>query len=423
MINYLQEFEMNPQVRAELIEYVQSTRLKDFLIITEPISRQINEKYSMNEGPKNREINEKYSMNVELIPTEANETHFINAEMISRDIDEKLLALFTNNCLIDQRNPEKSQNQLVTTVNSIINEYSSTFQSCEAKYNTNKTHSLPDIDSVLCLFLREFLTIYPTSGFQDYFSDFHIRNKYNAVCLSMLSKLKQISKYPSDIQYIYAELFRSISQPFALKYMMDFLLLKINENLVYNKIKSEWAQDFINIACRPPFKNILKEFRPNAKRKLRNILEEVTPNIMLIKFPKKIYGFTLKSQRIAIKMFNEIRGEKGATFIIYLHELAHFLQRTECNTIEEAIKHTSPNRGFGSEGGSALIIKIFGEELKLISYSAAEYIVNGSLPNDLLQFQNEFKAHMSKVEEGYISLTKFSDQGIHFGICASFYVD
>ena len=166
MINYLQEFEMNPQVRAELIEYVQSTRLKDFLIITEPISRQINEKYSMNEGPKNREINEKYSMNVELIPTEANETHFINAEMISRDIDEKLLALFTNNCLIDQRNPEKSQNQLVTTVNSIINEYSSIFQSCEVKYNTSNTDSLPDIDSVLCLFLREFLKIYPTSDFQ-----------------------------------------------------------------------------------------------------------------------------------------------------------------------------------------------------------------------------------------------------------------
>ena len=204
---------------------------------------------------------------------------------------------------------------------------------------------------------------------------------------------------------------------------MDFLLLKINENLVYTKIKSEWAQDFINIVCQPPFKNILKEFRPNTERKLRNILEEVTHNIILIKFPKRIYGFTLKAQRIAIKMFNEYRGEKGATFVNYLQELAHYLQRTECNTIEEAIKGTSPDQGSGSEGGSAVITKIFGKNLTFISYPAAEYIVNGSLPNELLQFQEEFNTHMSKTEKGYISLAKFSDQEIHFGICASFYED
>ena len=94
MINYLQEFEMNPEIRAELIEYVQSSRLKDFLIITEPISRQINERNSTNAESKSREINENCSMNAELIPTEANEKHFINAELISRDIDEKLLEFF-----------------------------------------------------------------------------------------------------------------------------------------------------------------------------------------------------------------------------------------------------------------------------------------------------------------------------------------
>ena len=65
--------------------------------------------------------------------------------------------------------------------------------------------------------------------------------------------------------------------------------------------------------------------------------------------PQKIFGITLKTRSISIKYFEGSTGSQGASFVIYLHELAHFLSRADCTTISDAFLRKSQEAGENEE--------------------------------------------------------------------------
>ena len=147
----------------------------------------------------------------------------------------------------------------------------------------------------------------------------------------------------------------------------------------------------------------------------------MTHNIILIEMPKFTSGLTLISQTIAIKLFKQKVGAKGASFIVYLHELAHYLQRIRCNTVLEAGKKKSLDNFRVSEGGNLLEETLFGKVLERVSIPAAQFTISCSSSISLSDFQRKFdelNANIHGVK--YINLKSSSDS-IYLGSCGTKY--
>ena len=68
------------------------------------------------------------------------------------------------------------------------------------------------------------------------------------------------------------------------------------------------------------------------------ILQELKKNIYIVELPPKLMGLTLPNYTIIPKKIASETNE-GSAFIIFLHELAHLLQRISCAcfVLDEAI--------------------------------------------------------------------------------------
>jgi hypothetical protein len=144
---------------------------------------------------------------------------------------------------------------------------------------------------------------------------------------------------------------------------------------------------------------------------------------MLLTVPNKSYGLTLNSLNMVIKLFKESRGNEGATFVVYLHELAHFPQRADFKTFGECNSPTSQKKGI-EEGGFQLENELFDTQLFFITYEAAEYIFESNIPADLEIFKSTFKNLNQYIERDpngtKINLSR-TGSIIYFGTCGNRY--
>ena len=199
--------------------------------------------------------------------------------------------------------------------------------------------------------------------------------------------------------------------------VLNFLFHSLNKKLKFHSVDATWANDFIEIASSPPFAPILEAFN-KSKYTLIEALQKLTHNIVIIEMPSNLSGQTLNNCNITIKLFENTSCNKGATFIIYLHELGHALQRLDYSTYGEYNNKTPSETNFSvKEGGELLEEMIFGKVIDCFTIAAAKYIVSKRLPDNITEFIERF----SQLNEGKTGkkmiYSRKSRRIIQFGRC------
>ena len=151
---------------------------------------------------------------------------------------------------------------------------------------------------------------------------------------------------------------------------------------------------------------------------IREDLLDCTYKIILIELPKGLSGFNTHNGSIVIKLYKNTLCAKAATFIVYLHEVSHFLQKLKCQTIHDHFYNFSVDNCHGDEGGNFLEETLFGSVLDSVNAQASQFLFSGELPESLEEFSEQFKT-LNKKKGGKgnsVVLKKFSNS-LYIGSC------
>ena len=312
---------------------------------------------------------------------------FERAEIISKNIDNDLFPSFFQSLYSETINPEKNTVNITNISNHILSNYQNVFNECLEEYKHQNINSLPNIDTVLCLFLKEFLLCYPEKEIQMLFIKISETNSRKIGSFSILHKIRNFRLYPPLIQCSLAQMLMEINNKKKRVCFMKYIMNVLKKKFAYEKIEENARIEYINQALKSPFVEILKHFY-DSEIPLEEILDNATKNIYLFQFPENHFGFTSKNQHISIHLFSQGLVKKGAIFIVLLHELAHYLKRVNCQTVEEAIirKSFEPNH----EGGRNLEVLLFGHTIHLLTEAASTFLLKDPLPQTLEGFQKQF---------------------------------
>ncbi|OMJ68329.1 hypothetical protein SteCoe_34248 [Stentor coeruleus] len=333
-------------------------------------------------------------------------------------IDKKLFKLLIQKIKNNQETQDLKaiRKSITQSGKSLINQY-------KCNYRITPSQTLPNIQELLCLGLYNLVKISLDNGFKEDFVYYY--KKYGKQeNFSLCSLIRHIDQLPEQIQYFIAEILAKLRKTEVNWFY--FVIEKVQKNLRFEIISQEWATDFIQLASSPPYCNILNKFKQDQNTDLKVILERITPKIILMELPEKNYGRTFYNNSIVLKLFFENEGSKGATFVIYLHELAHYLQRSQSDTIGASESPKSEKKFGVREGGYLIEREIFGSCLYYITVEAANYIVSLQVDQDHGQFLNVFTEKNKltieddEIIEGkkIISLHRSSDK-ILLGECGS----
>lgn len=93
--------------------------------------------------------------------------------------------------------------------------------------------------------------------------------------------------------------------------------------------------------------------------------------IVIADLPYTLSGKNTRYGKIVVRKLES----KGASFAIYLHELANYLLRRDCVTVADHIENKSliVEDIYSYEGGNYLEMKLFGSILTQISSVASNY--------------------------------------------------
>ena len=192
---------------------------------------------------------------------------------------------------------------------------------------------------------------------------------------------------PQKIQYIYVEMILTIDDSTKYRYIIKFIYETVPKGLDY--MKFQWKDKFIQTALQSPYAETLAHFK-NSDLSLEALLHEITENIYLVTMPQKIFGITLKTRSISIKYFEGSTGSQGASFVIYLHELAHFLRRANCTTISDAFLRKSQEAG-ENEGGYHLEEILFGKIVEEITSGGRDFILCENLQEKINMYREDIR--------------------------------
>ena len=291
-------------------------------------------------------------------------------------------------------------------------------------YASVKTFSdeFGNIDYLIYLFLANILTVVGTNEFKEfYIHQFELYGK-NANCVPLSYKIQYISKtFPNNIQYIIFEILMGLNKQNIepLFYFCD----NINKMLTVEPIPEEWRSDFIRLTRNPLIRNVLCNIRqPEAfhSEELDEIINRAAKDVMIMKLPSGLSGITIKTLKIVIKQYKEPQTRKGATFIVFLHELGHYLRRYGSKTIAEALLSNSQELD-EKEGGYQVEVDIFRARVFHITDAACEYLLNGDYPPDLAIFQQSFHAFNQDLPERKITMIRGSHRASYIGRCGSLF--
>ena len=330
---------------------------------------------------------------------------------ISVSIDKELEDYFTAKFNLIQ---DEDYSPLFQMSNNILEKYSKDFKFNHKKYMRTRLETYPDIQDLLSEFLQQFLKNCYKGDIIRYFEYRYKENNFR----SLSNQFQLISYYNTDIQYIISSaLLEFQDNP---RNTLDFLFDEVNMSLKFETIDRILANDFIKLACNPPFQASLLNF-VGPDHDLRMALEQVTYSITIIQLPKGLSGFNLHCCRsIAIRWFEHKEEAKGAIFTIYLHELVHYLLKLGCQTVKECMRPKSDRKfnSVNSDEGDIFETKMFGSVLKAISIEASDYLTSGNFPESLEDFMQVF-LHLNeqKPRRRFITL-RTSSHMIFLGKCA-----
>ena len=274
-------------------------------------------------------------------------------------IDEKLMPNYFNFKQILNKN-------YYSQIEDIIQHHGhEAIQQLEFNYNKTLCYDIPELDSVCEPFLIKFLNAYSVI-----FS--YLKMNYNAetpmrefILLSTI--IRKITSYPKEYQYIIFEVMQGISSE-KIGYI-DYLFTKLPFKIKFRRLKPSWREKFNKRALGSPFKDKLGGFIRTKHDTLENLLGKAIQHVYILELPSCVSGITLNNKFIAISLFTDPKNKKGATFFVYLHELAHYLRRSDCITIEQSILPRSIESP----------LEIFDDELNACNESKG----NNEVPSDV----------------------------------------
>ena len=345
---------------------------------------------------------------------------FERAERISKNIDNDLFPSFFQSLYSEAINPAKNTVNITNISNHILSDYQNVFNECLEEYKHQNINSLPNIDAVLCLFLKEFLLCYPEKEIQMLFIKISETNSRKIGSFSILHKIRNFRLYPPLIQCSLAQMLMEINNKKKRVCFMKYIMNVLKKKFAYEKIEENARIEYINQALKSPFVEILKNFN-DSTIPLEVILDNATKDIYLFTFPENHYGFTSNNQHISIHLFSKEFAKKGAIFIVLLYELAHYLKRVNCQTVEEAIlvKSFEPNY----EGGRNLEVQLFGHTIHFLTEAASIFLLQDPLPQTPKEFQDQFDIKNNIADGSHKKFVTLSRSGkvALLGYCACSY--
>lgn len=348
------------------------------------IAKALNSYKTYLENKENFGVNKKQKL-LEYLDLENHELYqsYKNTILIIQEIDEKLLKPFKKNITYQ---PINHENIMRNTIREIINTHQTLFDESYKAYVETPTGSLPNLDCVYCVSLKDFLNCFLSSETQSTLLTLYTRNDEPKYLYDIIQIIKE---FPLSVQYTIGEILQSLPQPFLREIILKFLFEKV-DHMSFELIGKAWADLFIDTALRPPFRQVLEEVCAEGVD-LERELQKITHKIVLMQMPDCIYGMNLRNLTISLRKLDENCALKGATFYIYLHELSYHLARANSETIEESINCKRRTIEDPSKGGAALEKRLFGSPLSFITFDAANYIFSKGVPEDLENFQKTFK--------------------------------
>lgn len=348
---------------------------------------------------------EKKQEAIEFINSCKDPNNFPVLEPILKQIDEEIIFSFFNYDFNDE-----DASKIVSLSTKILVENKAIFKQSKRVYCETLVNTIPDTQVMLLIFLKRFLKAVCKLTIRNFFRNEH---KRGVAIMYMRNQVRIIFRYPLNVQYAIGEVLTSIEG--NEKETTRYLFKNLNR-IKASKIDLCWAQDFILAACNPPFREILENYN-TQKIDLEVAISRCTYDITLMDLPKFLAGLTLRNNNIVIKYFDEDTGSKGATFFVYLHELANYLQKVNCRNIEENRLIKSQDNNFGIEAGKHLEETYFGGEQGSISEEAAEFLTSGNVPSTVAELTSEFiRLNEDKKGKARIELKQFGNS-IYLGYC------
>ena len=342
-----------------------------------------------------------------------------NSKIIAEDIDQNLFPSIFESYISKSISSTKDLEAKAAMAARLALKYRNIFVHSIEEFKSTPIPSVPRIDSLMCIFLQNFLLVFPTQIVQSFLENCYLKYRSELIYFNLYNRILKIFKLPEESACSIAEVLCCINESEKTINIIKYLICGINENLKYKLIHPEWASLFISQSLQSPFREVLEGFK-NSDLPLENLLPTVTYGIYLVKFPKRLYGYTSKAQRILFHYFNDGFGEQGATFVVYLHELAHYLQRLQCKNVLQTLESKSDEYG-EKEGGRELEKRLFGSYLQHFTNEAAEFIIGSECITNRFAFQEEFKKKNTvKGDSRVIGLAR-SETVIYLGTCASSY--
>ena len=288
--------------------------------------------------------------------------------------------------LISSKFSMKSDNIRSIALESILMDHFELFDFAESLYYDTKVRDIPNIGYTICTVLRSLINHIHFPVYIEYFRSLY--NTYGINCLYFLrQKIMYFEQFPEIMQFRILEIMRQLGTDNTAE--LNYLFFTITPALKQQALPEEWAESFIELATSSPFKEVLKTFY-SGDSSLESLITRTTYEIVLMKLPKTLHGITLNNLSLILKLLKPSRGSKGATFIIYFHELAHFLLRVNSETFKQVDSPKSTEKGFEEAGYYAERL-LFDDKLQAVTYEAAEFIFKEGRTTDPESFKQEFK--------------------------------
>ena len=326
----------------------------------------------------------------------SNHSYIISIKLC-RDFDNRIISLINRSLIEDFSSSDNVINLVLEEVKELSRLYLGLFNEIYNRYLATRVNCLPNLDDVFFVAMSRIIKSLENPKAIQYLIS-KAQMCLNRIKMHLTYKLLEFFLLPDEIQYIYAEIIFSVNDPTKTFIILDFIYKYSFDKLEQTQISAELSNKFVRKALQNPFRKVLNGFIPD-KTQLRSFLEIVSPKIYLVTMPARIFGITLKNQTIAIKIFKEETENEGATFVIYMHELARFLRRVDCQKINETSKRISDGIKQGSEGGFSLEEMLFGAKLLYIYDEAGAFILEENM-EDMFNKSIQESLKISDAENG-----------------------
>ena len=217
-----------------------------------------------------------------------------------------------------------SYEKMKASFNSILSDEKVWFDYCELQIISKEIDIIPKLDILGSCFLSNFLKSFNKKVYE-YYTRFDEKTFFrNFQRLSY--KFDILEQFPVFKQFAILSVFNSYKTIQIEE--LEFFYVKLQDNILFEKIQNNWINRFVEQALKPPYCDVLQKFKKSPKE-LPEILMEVKENVYLTEFPPGLMGLNLPNSNILIRKLQSNTNE-GSTFVIFLHELAHLLQRVTC---------------------------------------------------------------------------------------------